>query len=197
MLPASELRPGIVVRLEGVLYKVLSSETHGVGGKMGAVTHAKLRNVETGTMREWRFRADEMVTTLEPERQSMQFLYTDAGAAHFMNPETFEQVEIDLARLGRRAAFLTDGITLPVEFIEGEAVGVTFPDVVELRVAETAPPVHSQGADNVRKEARLENGLTLMVPQFIAPGEVVRVDVESGAYIERAKKKAGGGPSRA
>lgn len=192
MLPASELRPGLVVRLEGALYKVLSSESHGVGGKMGAVTHAKLRNVETGAVREWRFRADEMVTTVETDHQSMQFLYTDADGAYFMNPVTFEQVEVALARLGRRAAFLTDGITLPVEFIEGEAVGVTFPDVVELRVAETSAPLHAQGADNVRKEARLENGLAVLVPQFIAPGELVRIDVETGTYIERAKKKAGG-----
>lgn len=196
MLPASELRPGIAVRLEGAVYKVTSAESHGVGGKMGAVTHAKLRNVETGTTREWRFRADEMVQTVEPERQTMQFLYADAGTAHFMNPETFDQVEIDLARLGRRAAFLTDGATFPVEFIEGKPVGVAFPDVVEVRVADTTPPLHTQGTDNVWKEARLENGVTLMVPPFIAPGEVVRVDVAAGTYIERARKKGPGGPSR-
>jgi elongation factor P len=182
--------------LEGAVYKVISAETHGVGGKMGAVTHAKLRNVDTGTVRDWRWRADEMVQTAEPERQVMQFLYSDADAAFFMNPETFEQVEIPLGRLGRRAVFLTEGMTIPVEFIDGEPLGVSLPDVVEVRVVETAPPVHTQGMDSVRKQARLENGLTLMVPPFIAPGEVIRVDVEAGSYIERARKKATGGPSR-
>ncbi len=196
MLPASELRAGAAVRLEGVVYRVVSAESHGVGGKMGTITHARLRNVETGALREWRFRADEMVPTIELERKPMQFLYTDAGAAYFMNPESFEQVEVPLLRLGRRAAFLTEGSTIPVEFVDGEPLGVTFPDLVEARVAETAPPVHTQGNDNVWKEARLENGVTLMVPPFIAPGEVVRVDVESGSYVERAKKKAPGGPSR-
>ncbi|HWP99753.1 MAG TPA: elongation factor P [Vicinamibacterales bacterium] len=189
MTPASELRPGMAVRLEGTLYKVIAAESHGVGGKLGTVTHAKLRNLRTGAMREWRFRADELVETLEPERQVMQFLYSDGEAAHFMNPETFEQVAIELARLGRRAAFLADGMTVPVEFVEGQPVGVTLPDVVEVRVASTAPPSHTQGADNVWKEARLENGLTVMVPPFIAPGEVIRVDVESGAYVERAKRR--------
>ncbi len=194
MLPASELRSGTVVRLEGTVYRVMSAESHGIGGKMGTITHAKLRNVATGTLRDWRWRADEMVQTVDPERQVMQFLYSDADSAFFMNPETFEQIEIPTGRLGRRAVFLTDGMTIPVEFIDGEPLGVSFPDVVELRVAETAPPVHTQGMDNVRKQARLENGLTLMVPPFIAPGEVVRVDVETGSYIERARKKAGPTP---
>ena len=197
MIPASELRQGIAVRLEGVVYKVLSVETHGVGGKMGAVTHAKLRNLRTGTLREWRFRAAEAVEDVEPERQTLQFLYGDAEAAHFMNPETFEQVDMEVSRLGRRAAFLAEGMTVPVEFVEGEPIGVTLPGVAEVRIDATAPPVHTQGNDSVWKEARLENGLTIMVPPFIAPGEVVRVDVESGAYIERAKKKGPSGAARA
>ncbi len=187
MPPASQLRAGTALRLTGEVWKVLSAEYHGGGGKMGGVTHARLRNVKTGTQREWRFRADEEVEPVELEKQAMQFLYGDAATSTFMNPVTFEQVEIGNALLGKAAAFLTPEMTVPVEFCEGSPIGVSFPEIVEVQVVETATPVHTQGTDNVWKPARLENGLTLLVPPFLKSGEWIRVEVEKGAYVERAR----------
>jgi len=189
MVAASALRPGMAIRLEGEVYKVITATFHSGGGQMGGVTHAKLRNVRTGAVREWRFRPEETVQDVPVERQTMQFLYGDDEFCHFMNTETFEQVAVERARLGRAAAFLADGMVLPVEFHEGRPIGVVFPEIVEARVAETAPPAHGTGIENVWKEAKLENGLTIQVPPFIAAGEWIRVDVEAGAYIERAKRK--------
>ncbi len=186
---ASQLRAGTALRLAGEVWKVLAADYHGGGGKMGGVTHARLRNVKTGTQREWRFRADEPIEPVELEKQPMQFLFAEAGTATFMNPLTFEQTEIELALLGKAAAFLTPEMTVPVEFCEGRPIGVTLPEIVEVRVAATAPPVHAQGADNVWKDARLENGVRLHVPPFIADGEWIRVDVEKGTYVERAKSE--------
>lgn len=187
MLTASELRPGMALRLEGTLYKVLDATYHSGQGKMGGVTHAKLRNLDTGTVREWRFRADELLEDVVPERQNLQFLYRDERLSYFMHPETFEQVEVENARIGRAVEFLQEQMMVPVEFVDGRPVSIVFPDIVEVKVTDTAPPVHAQGATNVWKEARLENGLTLMVPPFIAPGETIRVDVERLAYVERAR----------
>jgi elongation factor P len=189
MVAASELRPGMAIRIGGELYKVIAAEYHAGGGKMGGVTHAKLRSLKTGTVREWRFRADEPVETIEPERQMMQYLYTDGTMSYFMNAETFEQVAVENRRLGLAARYLKEEMTVPVEFVDGQPVGIVFPDVVEVKVEDTAPPQHTQGTDNVWKEARLENGLTVMVPPFIAPGETIRVEVETGKYLERAKKR--------
>jgi elongation factor P len=187
MLVASQLRAGTALRLSGDVWKVLAAEYHGGGGKMGGVTHARLRNVKSGTQREWRFRADEAIEAVELEKQPMQFLFGDADTATFMNPETFEQTEIETALLGKAASFLTPEMTVPVEFCEGRPIGVTFPEIVEVRVAKTVAPVHTQGQDSVRKEATLENGVALLVPPFIAEGEWIRVDVEKGTYVERAK----------
>lgn len=189
MVTASELRPGMALRIDGTLYKVIDADYHGGQGKMGGVAHAKLRNLETGTMREWRFRSGELIEEIMPERQNLQFLYKDEQASYFMHPDTFEQVPVDNARLGRAADFLTVEMTVPVEFLDGNPIGIVFPDIVEVKVADTAPAVHSQGATNVWKEARLDNGLTIMVPPFISPGETIRVDVERSIYVERAKKK--------
>lgn len=184
---ASQLRAGTALRLAGEVWKVLAADYHGGGGKMGGVTHASLRNIRTGTQREWRFRADEPIQVVELEKQAMQFLYADGGVATFMNPGTFEQTEVRMELLGKAAVFLTPDMTVPVEFCEGRPIGATLPEIVDVRVAETAPPVHTQGTDNVRKQARLENGVVLLVPPFIAEGEWIRVDVEKGTYVERAK----------
>lgn len=187
MITASELRAGMALRLEGTLYMVLAADTHLAGGKMGGVTHVKLRNLETGTMKEWRFRPAEHVDEIEPERHTMQFLYWDGSLGYFMHPENFEQVAIERDRLGRAADFLHEGMSVPVQFVDEQAVGMVFPNVTEVRIADTAPALHTHGSSNVWKEAQLENGLTISVPPFIAPGEVVRVEVETGKYIERAK----------
>jgi len=180
----------MVIRWEGELYKVVNASYHAGGGQMAGVTHAKLRNTRTGTVREVRFRADEAVEDIEVERRTMQVLYRDGEATHFMDTETYDQVSIENARLGPAAAYLTEGMTVPVEFSGGTPVGVVFPDVVEVQVVDTAPPARGIGTENVWKEAKLENGLTILVPPFIAPGEWIRVDVEAGAYVERAKRKA-------
>jgi elongation factor P len=187
MLSSTELRAGMTIRIEGALYRVISANYHAGGGKMGGVTHAKLRNLITGTFRESRFRPDETIDQIELDKQTMQFLYSDGDLVHFMNPESYEQVTIPVELLGHAASYLGENMLLTVEFFEGAPIGVRFPDSVEARVTDTAPPVHSQGTDNVWKEARLENGVQIMVPPFIAVGELIRVDVERGRYIERSK----------
>jgi elongation factor P len=187
MLTASQLRAGMAIRVEGVLYKLIGAEYHSGQGKMGGVAHVKARNVATGTVRELRFRGDEMLEDIVPERQNLQFLYRDGDVGYFMHPATFEQFPVESSVLGRAAVFLTEEMTVPVEFIDGRPIGIVFPEIVDVKVAETAPAAHTQGGSNVWKEARLENGLVLQVPPFIAPGETIRVDVERGAYVERAK----------
>jgi elongation factor P len=189
MRTGSELRPRMTLRVDGALCRVVSAEYHGGQGKMGGVMHAKLQDLHTGKERERRFRAEEAVEELQPDRQSLQFLYSEGPVSTFMNPQTYEQFAIDGARLGKAAAWLTEETVVPVEFVDGEPLGIVFPEIAEGRVAETAAPYHTPGTDNVWKEARLENGVTVMVPPFIDAGETIRVDVESGRYVERAKAK--------
>lgn len=189
MRVGSELRPRMTLRVDGTLCRVITADYHGGQGKMGGVMHAKLHDLQTGRERERRFRAEEPVEEVQPDRQSLQFLYSEGAVFTFMNPQTFEQFAIDEARLGRAAAWLKEEATVPVEFFEGEPLGIVFPGIGEARVAETAAPYHSPGTDNVWKEASLDNGVTVMVPPFIDVGELVRVDVETGRYVERAKAK--------
>jgi elongation factor P len=192
VIPAAELKAGMAIRIEGQIHKVLASEFKAAGRQAGGIVKTKLRNVSTGRMPEPHFRPDERVEELELTRQTMQFLYSDEENCHFMNPETFEQVEIPRVALGPAEKFLQPEMKLPVEFFENRAISAVFPPIIEVRVQETAPPVHSQ-QDNTWKECTLENGLQIMVPLFIAPGEIVRVEVETGRYLERvrAERKRG------
>ena len=105
-----------------------------------------------------------------------------------MNPETFEQTEIPTETVGPLAGFMEPGMKLSVEFAEGRPVNVVFPDVLEVRIADTAPPIHQQ-QDNNLKPAKLDNGVEVMVPQFIKVGDVIRLDPQTTKYVERAKAK--------
>lgn len=186
MVIASELREGMVVRIEGQVYKVLEVESKAGAAKMGGVVKSKLINARTGRMWEPHFRPQERLEELQLERRMMEFLYTGDDNCTFMRPDTFEQIEVPDTILGVAKSFLQSGMELPVEFFEGEPISVVFPEVTDARVARTATASHSQ-QDSAWKEAVLENGLTVRVPLFIAPGETIRVEVKTGRYVERAR----------
>ncbi|HUI83523.1 MAG TPA: elongation factor P, partial [Candidatus Binatia bacterium] len=186
MVIATDLKPGSAVRIEGQVYKVLEIESKAGTAKLGGVVKAKLSNVASGRLWEPHFRPQERLEDLELERRNMEFLYGDEDGCTFMDPVSFEQVQVPLAIVGPAEKFLQPGMQIPVEFFETQPISIVFPDVVEVRVADTAPVAHSQ-QDSTFKEATLENDLVVRVPLFIASGELIRVDVRSLRYVERAR----------
>lgn len=186
MVAASQLRNGMAIRFERESYRIIQAEYHPGQGKMGGVTHARLKNLSTGTLWEHSFRSDLKLEDLPVEKQSMSFLYADSEECFFMNPETYEQVGVPASVIGAQAAFLQPEMQLPVEFVEGRPVSVLFPDIIDVRIADTAPPVHQQ-QDNTLKPGKLENGVEIMVPQFIKAGDMIRLDMQGLKYVERVK----------
>lgn len=184
MVLASDLAKGMVVRVEGEVYRVLEVESKAAIAKLGGVVKAELSNLRTGNLWEARFRPQERVEDLAVERYFMEFLFRDGDTCTFMNSNSYEQVEIPSQMLGPAVNFLQSGDTVPVEFFEGQPISALVPDILEARVADTTPPTHSQ-QDSAWKEATLENGVVIRVPLFIAPGENVRVEVRTGRYVER------------
>jgi len=191
MVLASQMRAGMAVVFENQTYRVVAAEYHPGQGKMGGVTHARLQNIDTGTLREHSFRADLKLQDLTVERQSLEFLYMDGGQCCFMNPENYEQTEIATAVIGPRAAFLEPGMKVPVEFVNGRPVHALFPDVIEVKIEDTAPAAHQQ-ADSAFKPAKLANDIEIMVPQFIKAGDMIRLDLETMKYMDRARPDAKG-----
>jgi elongation factor P len=188
MVIASELRSGMVIRIEGQVHKVTEVESKAGAAKMGGVVKAKLINIKSGRLWEPHFRPQERLEDVELERQMMEFLFTEGENCTFMRPDTFEQTEVPAGILGTAKEFLQPGMEVPIEFFEGEPVSAQLPESAEVRVARTATPSHSQ-RDSAWKEAILENGISIRVPLFIGPGENVRVDVKTGRYIERGRSE--------
>jgi elongation factor P len=192
MVLASELRPGMAVRFEGQVYKVLQVESKAGAAKMGGVVKATLSNLHSGRLLDQHFRPAERLEDFELERHDMEFLYSSDDGVTFMNPVTFEQVEISREMIGAAEKFLRPGMELPIDFFEAKPVSIVLPQIVEIKIETTAPPIHAQ-QDSAFKEATLENGLQIRVPLFIAPGETVRVEVRTGRYVDRVRidKKKG------
>jgi len=186
MVIASQLRPGTVLKINNDLFKVIDSQYHIGQGKMPGSVHTKLRNVLKGTFKELRSRPEERLEETQLEKQEMEFLYSDTDSATFMNPRTYDQVSIPLEAIGAATTFLQPEVKVPVEFYEGQPVSIVFPEIVEVKIQTTAQPVHQQ-QDNTYKSATLENGMELMVPQFIKPGETIRVEVVTGKYVDRVR----------
>ena len=185
MINASQLRIGTAIKYEGQDYRVVAAEYHPGQGKMGGATHARLQNLTTGTFWEHSFRADLKLEEMPVEKHMFEFLYADRDQCCFMNPETYEQIEIARASIGPRADFLQPGMKLGIESIEGRPVNVLLPDVVEVKIADTAPPTHQQ--DSTFKPAKLENGIEVMVPQFLKAADVIRLDLQTMKYLDRVR----------
>jgi elongation factor P len=189
MIIASQLRPGAVLKFGEDLLKVIESTFHIGQGKMPGSVHTKLRNIRKGTFKELRWRPEERLEDVQLEKRDMEFLYSDADSVTFMDPTTFDQVSVPLESIGAAEKYLKPEMRVPVEFYGGEPVSIIFPAMVEVKVETTAPAAHQQ-QDNTFKYATLENGVETMVPQFIKPGEVVRIEVATGKYVDRVRTDA-------
>jgi elongation factor P len=186
MVMASELREGMALRIDEQVYRVLEVEAKAGAAKMGGTVRARLSNVRSGRVWDQHFRPLERLEEVELEKRRVEFLYRDGANCIFQRLDSFEQVEFPAVSLGLAEKLLEPGTEAPAEFFEGEPISVVLPDTVEARVVTTAPTMRSQ-QDSARKEATLENGLTIQVPLFVAPGELVSIDLRTGRYVERIR----------
>jgi len=188
MALASELRPGTTVRLEGDLFRVVEAVRHVGTAQQKGLVYLKLRNLRTGMLSERRFRPEEEVEEVILERRPMEYLYTDGEFFYFMDVETFDQVSIPAKMIGELEVFLQPNQRVPVEIYNGQPVAVVFPETVDLKVVSTAPPIRDNES-HVYKPATLENGLEVLVPQFIGEGDIVRINVYTREYVDRVEKR--------
>lgn len=188
MRAAQELREGQAILVNGELYKILSVILHSGTAQFSGTVRATLRHLRTGREREMRWAWDDRVQDVTLERVKMQFLYSDKDEAVFMHPETYEQVSLLRPALEKALPFLKEGDTIQIECHEGKPVAVDLPKAIPVVVAACGSGIRGQG-ENTMKEATLENGLTILVPQFIQAGDTVLVEVETGKYLDRMRKE--------
>jgi elongation factor P len=184
-IPATQLRPGMIIKHNNDLHSVFSVE-HRTPGNLRAFIQAKLRNLRTGAMFEHRFRSPDPIERVIVDEISMDFLYSDGDDYYFMNTENYEQTHLKRDTLGDSVEYLIPNLQIRVSFFDGVAVGIELPQTVEMTVVQTEPGLKSATASSVTKPATLETGLVVQVPPFINEGEKIRVDTAEGAYLSRA-----------
>jgi elongation factor P len=184
-IPATQMRPGMVIKHNNDLHTVFSVE-HRTPGNLRAFIQAKLRNLRTGAMFEHRFRSSDAIDKITVDQVQMEYLYQDGENHVFMNTENYEQLHLGKDVLGDAVDYLTPNLQISVEFFDDKPVGVELPQTVELTIVETEPGLKSATASSVTKPAKTETGLVVQVPPFINEGEKIRVDTSEGAYLSRA-----------
>jgi elongation factor P len=184
---ASQLRKGSVVDLSGKLYVVLTANNiH--PGKGTPVTQLDMRRISDGVKVSERYRTTEQVERAFVEEKEYSFLYQDGDGYHFMDPISFDQIEVTPEIVGDLAVYLQEGMLVQLSTHEGIAIAMELPARVTLEIVETEPVVKGQTASGSYKPAILSNGLRIMIPTYITVGTKVVVHTEDGAYMERAKE---------
>jgi elongation factor P len=185
-MPATQIRRGMVLVFEGQPCRVVEFRHH-TPGNLRAMVQAKLKNLRTGSSFEHRFRAADSIEKASMETHDLEFLYQGGDTYHFMNIENYDQLEMDEEMLGDNAQWMQPGMRIVAEYYEGKPIGIQLPNTLTLEVVDTAPVMKTATKTASSKPAKLDNGVTVNVPEFISVGEKVRVNPATGEYMDRAK----------
>jgi elongation factor P len=182
----NEIRPGMVIELNGQLWSVIKTQSV-KPGKGGAYNQVEFKNVVTGGKLNERFRSAETVDEVQLERRDFQYLYASGDTLTFMDMQNYDQIEIEADFVGDRTQFLQDGMKVVMQMHEGKPLGISLPAHVVLEITEADPVTKGQTAASSYKTAILENGVRTQVPPFIEKGTRVVVSTDDGTYVRRAE----------
>jgi elongation factor P len=189
MVIASEVKAGDALSIDGKTWRVLEAVRHAGSGQMHGFVELKLHDVRFNHFADRRFKQGERLEEVVLEKKQMEYLYADPDACWFMDPVSFEQIPVPRSAMGAALPFLKEGTMVPVELYAGEPMSVQIPKVVELTVTSTGPGVRGSQDNTTLKPATLENGVDVLVPQFVETGDRVRVDTERAKYLDRVTLK--------
>ena len=186
MATTADIRNGTVIDRKGQRMKVVSF-LHVKPGKGGAFVRTKLKNVVTGQVVDVTFRSGERIDLVRLESKEMQFLFREMDAFVFMDLDTYEQIHVPAEIVGEEGQYVTEGMTVGVDSVGDEIIGVRPAVFVELEVTDTEPGIRGNTATGGTKPAVLETGLTVTVPLFVNTGDVLKIDTRTHEYVERVK----------
>ena len=184
-LLATRLKKGMIIKLDNELWRI-HDLMHVTPGNLRGFVRVKARSLRTQTMSEQKLRSEDVIERATLEEKEMQFLYSDGEGYHFMDTESYEQLNMSAETLGDSVGFLKNEMTIKVEFYGENPVGIELPQTVDLKVVETVPAIKGATATNQMKPATLETGVVVQVPPFVDEGDLIRVNTETGEYLARA-----------
>ena len=185
-MKATLLRAGMIIKHDGDLH-VIYSVDHRTPGNKRAAMQTKMRNLRSGSMIDYRFRAEDSIEKVVVDEIEFEYLYSDGEGHHFMNTENYEQLPLQNDIVGDSKDYLIPNMHVSIEYYDGKPIGVLLPDTVDLTVVETEPSIQKATASAVMKPAKLETGLVVNVPPFVNSGDKIKVDTSEGRYIQRVQ----------
>lgn len=185
MVSTAEFKNGLNIMVDKEPYTIVWFQHH-KPGKGGAVMRTKMKHLRSGSIIERSFKSGEKFDSVSVEFKKKQYLYSDAVSFHFMDLETYDQIQFPKEKLGDSARFLTENLEVTALYLEGELISFELPLSVELKVVSTVPGIKGDSVSNMVKPATVETGAEITVPLFIKEGDKIRVDTRTGEYLERA-----------
>ena len=183
---AVEIRVGNLLEWDKRVWRVLKCYHVHVGGRGGAFMQVEMKDIESGTKTNQRFRTEDKVERAFVEPRDMEYLYQDGESYVFMDKQNYEQLSLSADFLEGQSGFLLPNTDVQINFYNGRAIGVELPPSVVLTITDTEPAIKNATATTTFKPARMETGITVQVPPFVNQGERIKVNTNDGTYMERA-----------
>lgn len=184
-MKASDLRPGLGVKMDGKLYFLMTVE-HRTPGNLRAFVQIKIKDVLKGNSAERRLGPQDDIEVVDLDRRTVEYLYSDSSGATFMDIESYDQFVINKDVLGDSLLYLRPNAQTIALFHDGNPIMIELPPSVELTIKDCPPEVKGATVTNQTKDATLETGLVVKVPAFIKSGETIRISTSEAAYQSRA-----------
>ena len=181
---ATEIRVGMLLEHKNDLWQVLKTQ-HVKPGKGGAFAQVEMKSINKNTKLNERFRSSETVEKASLEETNYNFLYKDEKNYFFMNPKSFDQIEINKDIVGEKGKLLTENLEVTISFYNGNAILVELPNQVTCKIKSTDAALKGQTVSSSYKPALLENGLNIQVPPFIEPEDEIIIDTRTLEYIKK------------
>ena len=181
---AGEIRVGMLLEYKNDLWEVLKTQ-HVKPGKGGAFAQIEMKSVNKSTKLNERFRSNETVEKASIEEYKYNFLYNDENYCYFINPETFEQINIKNSLVGNKAKMLTENLTVTINFYNNIALNINLPNQITCKIETTDVALKGQTVSSSYKPAMLNNGISIQVPPFIESGDTVIIDTRTLEYIKK------------
>ena len=181
---ATEIRVGMIIEYKNDLWEVLKTN-HVKPGKGGAFAQVEMKSLNKNTKLNERFRSSENIEKAALEEMKFNFLYSDENDFYFMNPESFEQININKDVVGNKGKMLTENLEVTINFYNENPLSISLPNQLTFKIETTDAALKGQTVSSSYKPAILENGLNIQVPPFIESGDIVIIDTRTIEYIKK------------
>ena len=186
MLSLKAVKPGKIIDLDTNPYLVLSAQ-HSKQARGGAVLKTKLKNIVSGEVINRAFQGNDKLEEANLDEIKTQYLYSDGKSYYFMNQENYEQFSLDSSQVGSAKNYLKEETIVTIRTYNDKPISIKLPVKMNFKVTKAEPGVRGNTAQNANKTVEIETGLRVSVPLFINGGEMIKINTETGEYVERVK----------